>query len=183
MEELPDIVGPDPAVVFCGQAGQDSPKTREHYYATPGNSFWECLHLAGMTPTLLRPEDDHRLPALGLGLTDLVGRPSPDGTRYLADIDDLVAKVERWEPDWLAFTGKGAAQQAARALGRRPPKLLGATEWYVGRTQVFVLPGPSGANRRPDYDGRPTRVSWWRELAEMADLADLAGPDLEPSDA
>lgn len=173
MEVLPDIVGPDPAVVFCGQAGEASTKSRDHYYETPGNSFWECLHLCGMSPELLGPTDDHRLPGLGLGLTDLVGRPGPDGVRAWADVDGLVTRVEAWAPDWLAFTGKGAAQEAARALGRRPPRLLGATEWYVGTTQVFVLPGPSGANRRRDYDGRPTRLAWWRELAE---LAGLAGP-------
>ena len=179
MEELPDIVGADPVVVFCGQAGEASLKSRDHYYETPGNSFYECLYLSGMSPTLLRPQDEHRLPELGLGLTDLIGRPGPDGVRF-ADIDDLVAKVERWAPDWLAFTGKGAAQEAARALGRKPVKLLGATEWYVGSTQVFVLPGPSGANRRGDYDGRPTRLAWWRELAELAGLAEHPGPAEHP---
>jgi TDG/mug DNA glycosylase family protein len=39
---------------------------------------------------------------------------------------------------------------------------------------VFVLPGVSGATRRKDYDGRPTRVAWWRELAA------LAAPDPDP---
>lgn len=178
MQVLPDIVGPEPAVVFCGQAGAESTRARDHYYDTPGNCFWECLHLSGMSPRLLGPEDDHLLPTLGLGVTDLVGRPGPDGGRAWADVDDLVAKVERWAPDWLAFSSKATAQEAARALGRRPPKLLGATEWYVGTSQVFVLPGSSGANRRHDYDGRPTRVGWWRELAQ---LAGLAHPD-DPSE-
>lgn len=168
MEALPDVVGPDPAIVFCGRAGAESTTSRDHYYETPGNSFWESLHLSGLTPTQLRPDEDHRLAGLGLGLTDLVGRLDPLTGRRRPDIDDLVAKVERWAPDWLAFTSKGAAAEAARALGRRPPRLLGATEWYVGTAQVFVLPGTSGANHRRDYDGRPTRIAWWRELAELA---------------
>ena len=50
MEVLPDIVGPDPVIVFCGMAGAESTKTRDHYYASPGNNFWECLHLSGLTP-------------------------------------------------------------------------------------------------------------------------------------
>ena len=172
MEVLPDLVGPEPAIVFCGRAGAESTTLREHYYATPGNSFWECLHLSGLSPRLLAPTEDHLVPSLGLGLTDLVGRPDPDTGRRFPDIDDLVAKVETWAPDWLAFTSKGAAVEAARALGRRPPKLLGATEWYVGTSQVFVLPGSSGANHRKDYDGRPTRVAWWRDLAELSGLLD-----------
>jgi double-stranded uracil-DNA glycosylase len=26
----------------------------------------------------------------------------------------------------------------------------------------------SGANQRKDYDGRPNRLSWWRDLAALA---------------
>jgi double-stranded uracil-DNA glycosylase len=29
-----------------------------------------------------------------------------------------------------------------------------------------VLPSSSGANRRRDYDGRPSRLDWWSELAD-----------------
>ncbi len=174
MQPLPPIIGPDPAILFCGSAGEESPTSREHYYQTPGNSFWESVHLAGLSPVLLDPTEDHRLPSLGLGVTDVVGRRVAGSEVFRADVEELLVTLERWQPDWLAFTGKTVAAQAARALGRRPPRLLGATEWYLGTTQVFVLPGPSGANRRRDYDGRPTRLAWWRELAQ---LAGLAGPD------
>jgi TDG/mug DNA glycosylase family protein len=39
-------------------------------------------------------------------------------------------------------------------------------DWTIGDAEVFVLPSSSGANRRRDYDGRATRVEWWRELAD-----------------
>jgi len=45
---------------------------------------------------------------------------------------------------------------------------LGVTDWYLAPAQVFVLPGTSGANRRKDYDGRPDRLSWWKDLAALA---------------
>ncbi len=167
MEVLPDIVATEPAIVFCGLAGADSTRTREHYYDSPGNSFWESMHLSGLSPRRLRPEEDREVAALGLGLTDLVGHWDP---RWV-EVDELVAKVERWRPDWLAFTSKGVAHEAARALGRRAHPRLGAHDWYVGTAQVFVLPGTSGANHRRDYDGRPTRVAWWRELAQLAGRA------------
>ena len=162
MEVLPDVVGPEPLVVFCGLAGAESTRTREHYYGSPGNNFWSVLHLSGLTPLRLRPEDDGRLPAYGLGLTDLVGHWDPPRV----DIDDLVAKMATWQPEWLAFTSKDVAGKAARALGRRKPG-LGPADWYVGQAQVFVLPGTSGANQRRDYDGRPHRLSWWLDLAAL----------------
>jgi TDG/mug DNA glycosylase family protein len=166
MEVLPDIVGPAPVIVFCGLAGAESIKSREHYYASPGNSFWESLHLSGLSPRRLRPEEDASVVELGLGLTDLVGHWDP---RWV-EIDELAAKVERWAPEWLAFTSKGVAHEAARAL-RVPKPGLGPADWYVGETQVFVLPGTSGANQRKDYDGRPTRIAWWRDLAALSGLS------------
>jgi TDG/mug DNA glycosylase family protein len=163
VEVLPDIVGPDPIVVFCGLAGAESTKYREHYYETAGNSFWEMVHLSGLSPRLLRADEDATVTDLRLGLTDLVGHWDP----RRVEIDELVAKLERWQPDWLAFTSKSVAHEAARALGVRRPG-LGPADWHLGPAQVFVLPGVSGANRRRDYDGRPDRLSWWRELASLA---------------
>jgi double-stranded uracil-DNA glycosylase len=168
VEVLPDLVGPEPVVVFCGQAGAESRRTREHYYETPGNSFWESLHLSGLSPTALRPEDDRSLPELGLGLTDLVGHER----RAWVEWDELEAKVARWRPEWVAFTSKSAGAEAARALGARRPA-YGVAPFEVAGAGVFVLPGTSGANRRHDYDGRPNRLAWWRDLAAIVE-PDLA---------
>jgi TDG/mug DNA glycosylase family protein len=166
VELLPDIIGAEPIIVFCGMAGAESTKTREHYYASPGNSFWESLHLSGMSPTHLRPQDDHRVVELGFGLTDLVGHWDHETGRGWVEIDVLVDAVELWQPAWVAFTSKGTAGWAARALGERRPG-LGVADWGIGGAEVFVLPGTSGANQRKDYDGRPNRISWWRDLAQI----------------
>jgi double-stranded uracil-DNA glycosylase len=168
MQLLPAIVGADPVIVFCGMAGAESTKHRDHYYASPGNSFWESLHLSGLTPRRLRPEEDHCVVDHGLGLTDLVGHWDHHTNRGWVEIELLVADVERWEPAFVAFTAKGTAGYAARALGHRPPG-LGVASWGIGRSEVFVLPGTSGANQRKDYDGRPNRLSWWRDLAALAE--------------
>ena len=167
MEVIPALVPPDPAIVFCGMAGAESTKHRDHYYASPGNNFWECLHLSGLTPERLRPEEDRRLPELGLGLTDLIGHWDHETNKGWVEIDRLVADVRRWRPTWLAFTAKGTAAYAARALGHRKPG-LGPAAFEIEGAQVFVLPGTSGANRRRDYDGRPDRLSWWHELAQLS---------------
>lgn len=168
MEVLPDIVsesGP-PRIVFCGMAGAASPKLREHYYATPGNSFWESLHLCGLAPRRLPPEEDARIAELGFALTDLVRQHDVPPTD---DVAALVAKIEAWQPEWLAFTSKTVAHAAARHLGLRRPG-LGHSGWEIAGAPVFVLPGTSGANQRKDYDGRPTRIAWWRDLAALAEV-------------
>jgi TDG/mug DNA glycosylase family protein len=167
MEVIPALVPPDPAIVFCGMAGAESHRHRDHYYASPGNNFWECLHLSGLTPERLKPEEDRRITDFGMGLTDLVGHWDHATNKGWVEIDLLVADVERWQPQWLAFTAKGTAAYAARALGHRKPG-LGVADWDVAGAQVFVLPGTSGANRRRDYDGRPDRLSWWQELAQLS---------------
>ena len=167
MEVLPDIVGPGPVVVFCGMAGAESTKTRDHYYASPGNSFWQSMHLSGLSPEQLRPDEDRRVVELGLGLTDLVGHWDHRTDRGWVEIDLLVAHVERWQPAFLAFTGKGTAAYAAKALGHRKPG-LGLADWGIGTSEVFVLPGTSGANQRKDYDGRVDRLSWFTELAQLS---------------
>ena len=166
MEVLPDVVAADPVVAFCGRAGAGT-RAREHYYESPGNNFWEMLDLSGLTSGRLRPQDDRLVAEQGICLTDLVGGRE----RHDVDIDDLVAKVERWQPEWLAFTSKTTAQEAAGVLGEGARRFrrvgLGPADWYVGGAQVFVLPGTSGANRRRDYDGRVDRVSWWQDLAAL----------------
>jgi TDG/mug DNA glycosylase family protein len=162
VEVLPDIVAPRPLIVFCGMAGAESTKTRTHYYESPGNNFWTMLHLSGLTPRAIAPAEDQTIVEHDLGLTDLVGWWDPPRVA----IDDLVAKVAVWQPEWLAFTSKDVAGKAARALGHRRPS-LGPAGWEIDKAELFVLPGTSGANQRRDYDGRVDRLSWWCDLAAL----------------
>lgn len=162
---LPDIFAPDLAVLFCGTAVGERSAERGHYYAGPRNAFWQLLYESGLTPRLLSPEEDATLPTYGLGLTDLVKTVAQSHDRGLRfDVATLAARVEEYRPRWLAFTSKKGGQVAARSLGH-PPAKLGPAPWTLGGTQVFVLPSPSAANQRHDYDGRPTRLEWWTDLA------------------
>lgn len=165
MTVLPDILAPHLTVVFCGTVVGKRSAERGHYYAGPGNTFWHLLHESGLTPRLLRPDEDATLPTYGLGLTDLVKTVAQSNDRGLPfDVATLVGKIEHYRPRWLALTSKTAGQAAARSLGH-PPSELGPAPWSLGGTKVFVLPSPSGANQRRDYAGRPTRLEWWTDLA------------------
>lgn len=169
MDVLADIVAPDLAILFCGTAVPCA-VDRGHYHAGRGDAFWQLLHGAGVTPRLLSAEEDGTLPSYGCGLTDLVPTGAAvSGSPY--DVDRLAETVRACRPRWLAFTSKTAGAAAARGLGVRLSG-LGPADWQVGGADVFVLPSPSGANRRRDYDGRPTRVEWWRDLHAVALQAD-----------
>lgn len=167
---LPPLVPTPPAaadVIFCGVAGADPHRHRDHYFATPGNAFWDLLHESGFSERRLGPEDDGALPDLGLGLTDIVSeRTGADGRGRSYDVDGLLADLSVWRPAWLALSSKTVGGIVARSLGLRAPG-LGPADWDPALTagaEVFVLPGSSGANRRRSYDGRPDRLAWWREL-------------------
>jgi double-stranded uracil-DNA glycosylase len=173
---LPDILAPDLEVWFCGLAVGECAALRGHHHAGPGDAFWQLLHDAGFTPRRLRADEDDTLPSYRLGLTDVPPAPSTAGRAGAGgyagraapgyDVPGLVAKAGRLRPRWVALTGKGAAATVARCLGERSPA-LGPVPWTIGPARVFVLPSPSGANRRRSYDGRLTRLDWWAELAAL----------------
>jgi TDG/mug DNA glycosylase family protein len=114
VEVLPDIVGPEPRIVFCGMASALSTKVRDHYYETPGNNFWEMLHESGLTDRRLGPTEELALPSYGLGVTDLVHTgPKP------YNVEGLAGKVRAWQPEWIAFTSKAPSGARAGPLGLR----------------------------------------------------------------
>ncbi len=156
---LPDLLGPDLRVVFCGTAASAASARSKAYYAGPGNRFWRTLEETGLTPVELEPAEFARLPELGIGLTDICkvrhGSDLEVGTAEF-DVGGLQARIAEAEPTHLAFNGKNAARGALErdvAYGAQPEQIGGATVW--------VLPSTSGAARR-FWDLAP-----WQELARV----------------
>jgi double-stranded uracil-DNA glycosylase len=144
---LPDVIGPGLRVLFCGiNPGLYSAATG-HHFARPGNRFWPALHQSGFTDRQLRPDEQHLLPALGLGITNVAARATaradelaPEELRAGGQILlDLVARIG---PRWLAVLGV----TAFRTAFRQPRALVGSQEERFGDTQVWILPNPSGLN-------------------------------------
>ena len=146
---IPDLVGPGLRVLFSGINPSLYSAATGHHFARPGNRFWPTLHGAGFTDRLLRPWEQHLLPALGLGITNVVARATaradeltPDeltaGGLVLADL------VRRRQPRFLAVLGvtayRAAFARPKARIGRQP-----ATD-TVGGVEVWVLPNPSGLN-------------------------------------
>ncbi|MCW2637005.1 MAG: mug [Blastococcus sp.] len=144
---LPDVVAPGIDVLFCGINPSLLSAARGHHFARPGNRFWPALHLAGLTPRRLTPEEDRELLRYGLGVTNLVDRPTrtaaelrPD--EFRAGAAALAALVRRYRPRVVAVLGvtawRTAFGRAGDGIGRQPAGLAGAEAW--------VLPNPSGLN-------------------------------------
>jgi double-stranded uracil-DNA glycosylase len=151
---LADVVAPGLRVLFCGiNPGLMSAATG-HHFARPGNRFWPALHRSGFTPRLLDPSEQNELLGYGLGITNVVDRPSarageltPD--ELVAGGKQLVRKVRRLRPGWLAIVGV----TAYRVAFAEPKATFGRQARTIGDTGVWVLPNPSGLNAHYTLDG------------------------------
>jgi TDG/mug DNA glycosylase family protein len=140
---LPDILGPNLKVVFCGTAAGAVSAKRGAYYAGPGNKFWKIIHKIGLTDRVLTPEQYPEVQNFGIGLTDVAKLTSgADSTLRAAHFDKegLRNAIMRHRPRAVAFNGKKAAQvflQASCHYGRQTQS--------VDATLIYVLPSTSGA--------------------------------------
>jgi TDG/mug DNA glycosylase family protein len=166
LSAVPDVLAPGLRVVFCGiNPGVRSARAGAHF-ANPRNDFWRLLHDAGFTPRLLSPEEQHKLPSFGYGLTNAALRTTR-GSSDLRSADfagageRLARTAAELHPSWIAFVGK----EAYRGAFRERPE-LGAQGRRLGDTGLFVLPSTSPANAAVPY---AERLRWFRRLRELAE--------------
>ena len=144
---LRDVIAPDLDVLFVGINPSLLSAERGHHFARPGNRFWPALHLAGLTPRRMTPDEDAELPRYGLGITNVVDRPTRTAAELsaeelLAGGAALAALVERYRPRAVAVLGV----TAWRSAFRRPKAVLGLQPERLGGAATWVLPNPSGLN-------------------------------------
>jgi TDG/mug DNA glycosylase family protein len=160
MNVLPDVLGHDLDIVFCGTAAGKQSALAGAYYAGRGNLFWPTLYSVGLTPIQLLPQQFQKVSMYGLGLTDLAKSVSgSDASLQRAHFSPevLVKKLREYQPRILAFTSKRAA---CEFLGCRIDygRLAQPIEGAIG----FVLTSPSGLARGYWQDAR-----FWHELAAL----------------
>jgi len=159
---VPDLVGPDLRLLFCGiNPGTLSGQLGLHF-ARAGNRFWKLLHAAGFTDAVLLPSEQHILPSSGIGITNLVER----ATAGAGDLQDtelgdgarrLEAKVMTLRPRFVAVLGlqayRSAFERPKATIGRQPEEMAGA--------QLWLLPNPSGLQARYQM---PEMTTFFRAL-------------------
>lgn len=164
---LPDLLGPGIRLLFVGYNPSVRSAVLGHYYAGRNNRFWDLLAAAGLTPRRLAFTEDALLPGLGIGITDLVKRPTRAAhdvtpAEFRAGAARVRTLVERLRPEVVAFNGKGVYLRAA-GVARAP--------WGLQETRIvpgvadFVVPSPSGLARIPFAE----KARWYGALRELLD--------------
>src|SRR5215467_1489104 len=74
---LKDRIQPDLNVLFVGINPGVRSAITGHHFAGYSNRFWKLLNDSKLVPKPITYEDDVRLPEWGLGITNLIARPSP----------------------------------------------------------------------------------------------------------
>src|ERR1700758_1564822 len=163
MKTLPDYLRKGMNLVIVGCNPSESSVRAGHYYAGRGNMFWPTLFESGVVPEPFDYPDDRRIIEFGIGLTDLVKRPTK-GIEELKREDFaegrivLSQKLEEFGPRVVAFNGKLTYEQFAQRrckYGIQKELLYGA--------RVYVLPSTIGATSR----GKSDRLKHFRKLADL----------------
>jgi double-stranded uracil-DNA glycosylase len=144
---IPDVIAPGLKVLFCGINPGLYSGAVQHHFARPGNRFWKALYDGGFTPRLLLPFKEKELLQVGYGITNLVewatARAEEIPPDQLAEGKQrLTIKVLRYQPQFLALLGIGAYRSAFR----RPQAEIGRQKETIGKSELWVLPNPSGLN-------------------------------------
>jgi TDG/mug DNA glycosylase family protein len=163
MKTLPDHLRKGMKLVIVGCNPSESSVRAGHYYSGRNNQFWPVLYQAGVIPEPLEYRDDKRIIEFGIGLTDLVKRPTK-GIEELTREDFaegrivLSQKLEEFAPRVIAFNGKTVYEQFAQRKCR-----YGLQKELLYGARVFVLPSTSGQNAA----SRKEKLQQFRTLARL----------------
>lgn len=142
-------------------------------FARPGNRFWKSLATADITHHVvdaasgLSQADERMLAELGLGITNLVSRPTARAeelrtAELRAGAQRLAQRVDVIRPDVVAILGVTAFRTAfsvpRATLGRQT---IDDLEDWPKTVQLWVLPNPSGLNA---HENVATHAAKWRTV-------------------
>ena len=169
---IDDLLAPRLKVIFCGTALSKTSYQQSAYYAHPGNKFYAVLFAEGFTDRQLKPHEYKSLLTYGIGLTDINKTEYGQDSELSAERFDPEAvrqKILRYQPDFLAFTSKRAAQAffGVKMLNygevRTRIRTIDNTADNIvsSKTRFYVLPSTSGRASRYWDPG------YWQRLAGL----------------
>jgi TDG/mug DNA glycosylase family protein len=154
---LPDYIEPGVRILFVGINPGLRSASLGHHFAGYSNRFWKVLYGARLVPEPITYLDDSRLPSWGLGLTNIVARPSA-GIHGLTPRDyrrgriELMGKIARYNPPVVAVLGLTLHSILFPDGPPRVKPLLGLEHARLGSSAVYLLPNPSGRNAHYSLD-------------------------------
>jgi TDG/mug DNA glycosylase family protein len=173
---VPDLIGPDPKLLFVGiNPGLWTAATQTHF-AHPGNRFYPALFGAGVIHREIdrsggfTDADRAHLIERGVGITNIVQRATARASELTSEELRsggalLAAKVADLRPAVVAIAGitayRTAFGQKQAVVGRQADAFSGAELW--------VVPNPSGLNA---HETTESLTEWYRRVGVAAGVVE-----------
>jgi double-stranded uracil-DNA glycosylase len=178
LHTLPDHLRRGLAVVFIGINPGLYSVERGHYFARKTSRFWPAFSASKLSEPMrralhvevLRPEHDAELPRFGIGLTDVIKRPTANASElkpaeFEQWVPHLVEKLQHFAPRVACFHGLTGFRPFLRfALNGERKPMLGPQPEMIGATRLFVVPNPSPANA---HFTPKDQAEWYDKLADF----------------
>jgi double-stranded uracil-DNA glycosylase len=163
VKTLPDLLRKGMKLVIVSCNPTESAVRVGHYYSGRGNEFWPLLFDGRVIPEPFDYHDDKRVIEFGIGLTDLVKKPTKTPAELTRqDFAEgrivLSQKLEEFAPQVVAFNGRETYEQFAQRKSK-----VGLQKELLYGARIYVLPQTGG----PAGKGRAEKLKHFRKLAQL----------------
>ncbi|XP_078531057.1 G/T mismatch-specific thymine DNA glycosylase [Lissotriton helveticus] len=174
---LPDILTFNLDIVIIGINPGLMAAYKGHHYPGPGNHFWKCLFLSGLSDEQLTHTDDHTLPEkFGIGFTNMVERTTP-GSKDLSSKEFreggriLLQKLQKYKPKIAVFNGKCIYEMFSKEVFGIKIKQFGfgLQPHKVPDTETLCYVMPSSSARCAQFPRAQDKVHHYLKLKDLRD--------------
>ncbi|XP_053319530.1 G/T mismatch-specific thymine DNA glycosylase isoform X2 [Spea bombifrons] len=174
---LPDILTFNLDIVIIGINPGLMAAYKGHHYPGPGNHFWKCLFLSGLSDKQLNHLDDHDLPEkYGIGFTNMVERTTP-GSKDLSSKEFreggriLLQKLQKYKPRIAAFNGKCIYEIFSKEVfGVKIKKFeFGIQPHRIPEADTLCYVMPSSSARCAQFPRAQDKVHHYIKLKDLRD--------------
>ncbi|XP_076877792.1 G/T mismatch-specific thymine DNA glycosylase [Brachyhypopomus gauderio] len=176
-KKLPDIITYNLDILIVGINPGLLSAYKGRHYPNPGNHFWKCLFLSGLTDEQLNHMHDQTLPEkYSIGFTNMVERTTP-GSKDLSNKEireggrQLMEKLQKFKPRIAAFNGKCIYEIFCKEIFGVKPKNIefGLQPYKVPDTQTVCYLMPSSSPRCAQFPRAQDKVHFYIKLKELRD--------------
>ncbi|XP_029952887.1 G/T mismatch-specific thymine DNA glycosylase isoform X2 [Salarias fasciatus] len=184
---LPDVITYNLDILIIGINPGLMSAFKGHHYPNPGNHFWKCLFLSGLTDQQLNYMHDHTLPEkYSIGFTNMVERTTP-GSKDLSSKEireggrQLLEKLQKYKPLIAAFNGKGIYEIFCKeTFGVKAKNLdFGLQPYKIPETETVCYLMPSSSPRCAQFPRAQDKVHFYIKLKELRDQMKGLAPSRE----
>ncbi|XP_071767187.1 G/T mismatch-specific thymine DNA glycosylase isoform X1 [Centroberyx gerrardi] len=174
---LPDVITFNLDILIVGINPGLLSAFKGRHYPNPGNHFWKCLFLAGLTDEQLNYMHDQSLPEnYGIGFTNMVERTTP-GSKDLSSKEireggrQLLEKLQKYKPLIAAFNGKCIYEIFCKEIFGVKAKNLefGLQPYKIPETETVCYLMPSSSPRCAQFPRAQDKVHFYIKLKELRD--------------